>query len=117
MNDIYVNYKVSLDISGDFDQNDIDDIDKIANRIGSIFHHQVDIKTINTFTRLYEVKQVWQFPGDGGWLSKMNPVKLFDGFNFDGCKYYLKGIGVNVSDSFINKILSKKITIKETISF
>ena len=50
------------------------------------------------------------------WLSNMNPVNLFAGFNAEQCKCFLKDKDVIVDDSLIDKILSGKIKIVETIS-
>lgn len=115
-----VNYNVKLTISGDVTQSDYDDIDKIAKYIATSYNHKCNFIEVAWTNEgkvySYEVKSVEKYTGDEGWLSNMNPVNLFAGFNAEQCKHYLTEIGVNVSDSFIDKILSGKIKIVESVS-
>lgn len=113
------NYYVKLIISGNFNADDCDDIHNIAIKVGSLFHHECNVIQIqplpNSKVYLYEIKNA--FPGDEGWLCQMNPKKLFKNFNKDQCKEYLKNIGVEVRDVFIEKILTEEIQIKEEIKY
>lgn len=115
-----VNYNVKLTISGDATQSDYNDIDKIAVRIATSYKHKCNFIGVSWTSGgkiySYEVESVERYTGDEGWLSKMNPVNLFAGLKADQCKRFLSEIGVNVSDSFIDKILSGKIKIAESIS-
>ncbi len=114
--------KVSLAISGEVTQSDYDDIDKIAMAIGTSFTRLFGDRcslteiqhTLKGKIYSYEV----EFIGEPylHWLSNMNPVNLFAGFNAEQCKRKLEEIKIDVSDSFIDKILSGKIKIAESIS-
>lgn len=116
MKDIFVNYIVKLMVSGDLDNNDLDAINKIALKIGSLFRHECILSFAGDGTFLYKIKDVWKFPGDEGWLCQMNTKKLFKDFNKEQCKLYLNGIEVKgISDTFIEKILMGKIEIQEEI--
>ena len=119
MEDIFVTYRVKLIISGNFNDKDCEDIHKIALKIGSLFNHEcIQIEfTPSTDDKMfsYEIKNVWKFPGDEGWLCQMNPKKLFKNFNKDQCKKYLRCIGLEVRDVFIEKILTGEIQIEEFI--
>ena len=118
MEDIFVNYKVVLSVSGNVTQEDITCIEKIAKRIGGLFGHECTLKEIQSNQQIFEVKNVWRFTGDEGWLCQMNPVKLFKDFKGKACKEYLEAIDVkDISDTFIEKVLAKEIQIEEHISF
>lgn len=114
--------KVSLAISGEVTQSDYDDIDKIAMAIGTsfttLFGDRCSLTEIQHTLKgkiySYEV----EFIGKPylHWLSNMNPVNLFAEFNAEQCKHYLTEIGVTVSDSFIDKILSGEIKIVESVN-
>lgn len=114
--------KVSLAISGEVTQSDYDDIDKIVMAIGTLFTPSLGDRCSLTEIQLtfeekiysYEVKFI-ESP-DEHWLSKINPVNFFAGLNTEQCKCFLKDKDVIVDDSLIDKILSGKIKIVETIS-